>query len=226
MRPSASTWMRSQRRMIRRRSWSTISTPSPRSSRTTLIVSSRSSDSRSFMPAAGSSSSRKRGPPASARAISTRRCWPYGSVAAMRSAVAQRARSASAAGPPSRAARRRPRHRPRRSRAPSCRRTAGSAGTSGPRRAGRTRAAVARWPCRPATSTRPAVGRSTPLATFSERRLAAAVGPDQADDLALRDRQVDVVERPDAAELLDDALGDDRRWSFGGRCAHGARSYR
>ena len=59
-----------------------------------------------------------------------------------------------------------------------------------------------------------------------ERGLAAAVGPDQAHDLPLPHRHVDVVERPDTAELLDDALGDDRRPSFGDRCAHGARSYR
>ena len=79
VRPSASTWMRSQRRMIRRRSWSTSSTPQP-----ALVAhgadrcASRSSDSVSFMPAAGSSSSRKRGSPARARAISTRRCSAVG----------------------------------------------------------------------------------------------------------------------------------------------------
>ena len=71
VRPSASTWMRSQSRMISRRSWSTISTPQPRSSRTRRIDASRSSDSCSFIPAAGSSSSRKRGRPR-ARARSRR----------------------------------------------------------------------------------------------------------------------------------------------------------
>ena len=40
-----------------------------------------------------------------------------------------------------------------------------------------------------------------------ERRLAGAVGPDQADDRALRDREVDVVDGDQAAEALRDVLG-------------------
>src|SRR5437870_3543020 len=40
-----------------------------------------------------------------------------------------------------------------------------------------------------------------------EGRLAGAVGPDQADDRPLRDREVDVVYGDEAAELLPNHLG-------------------
>jgi hypothetical protein len=42
-----------------------------------------------------------------------------------------------------------------------------------------------------------------------ERRLAGAVRADQADDLAPRDREVDVVGRDEPAELLADFVGDE-----------------
>src|SRR5919201_881150 len=77
--------MCSHRRMISRRSWSTTSMPQPRSPRMASIASRSASDSASLMPAAGSSSSRKRGEAAGARAISSRRWSPYESVPAERS---------------------------------------------------------------------------------------------------------------------------------------------
>ena len=49
-----------------------------------------------------------------------------------------------------------------------------------------------------------------------ERRLAGAVRPDQADDRALRHREVDVVDGDEAAELLAEPLGLEQRVSSSG----------
>src|SRR5260370_41335418 len=50
------------------------------------------------------------------------------------------------------------------------------------------------------------------MGAAQQRRLAAAGGPDQADDLAAIDRQAHVLERRQMAVALSDALdGEDRR---------------
>ena len=49
-----------------------------------------------------------------------------------------------------------------------------------------------------------------------ERRLAGAVGPDQAEDLAGADLEVDAVERLQAAERLAQPLDDEQRLPRGG----------
>ena len=65
-----------------------------------------------------------------------------------------------------------------------------------------------------------AVGRSQALEDLDRRRLAGAVRAEQAEDLAGRDVEVDPVDRPDVAVLLDqtadpdDRVGTDRRHSF------------
>ena len=53
-------------------------------------------------------------------------------------------------------------------------------------------------------------GTYTPVIMVEERRLAGAVRPDQGDDRAARDREVDVVGRDEAAELLPHVLGDEQ----------------
>ena len=225
VRPSASTWMRSQSRMIRRRSWSTINTPRPRSSRTHLdrlqqIV-------RLALVHSGGGLVQKEEP----RATCKRAC----DLDAALLAVRQRRRHALAI-----------RSEPDllQQRGHGSQRLAAGHGTDLHVLAHRH---VAEQPdlleraahAEPGEHVRQLPGGRSPghldaagsrpehaARDVQQGRLATAVGTDQADDLALRDRQVDVVERADAAELLDDALGNDRRWSFGGRCAHGARSYR
>src|SRR5205823_4772759 len=49
-----------------------------------------------------------------------------------------------------------------------------------------------------------------------ERRLAGAVRADQADDRALGDREVEVVDREQAAELLTDVVGHEQVGACGG----------
>ena len=50
-----------------------------------------------------------------------------------------------------------------------------------------------------------------PAQAVEQRRLARAVRPDQADELALAHRQAHVGERGDAGELHRDVLGDEER---------------
>ena len=58
-----------------------------------------------------------------------------------------------------------------------------------------------------------------------ERRLAGAVRPDQRDDRAARDREVDVVGRDEAAELLPHLLGDEEVVRLGAhQSSDGSRS--
>src|SRR4029453_49578 len=49
-------------------------------------------------------------------------------------------------------------------------------------------------------------GRERPRDDVEQRALARAVGPDEADQLALADGEADVVERGEPAELLGDAV--------------------
>src|SRR5439155_5943777 len=53
-----------------------------------------------------------------------------------------------------------------------------------------------------------------------ERRLAGAVRPDQRDDRAARDREVDVVRRDETAELLPDLLRDQKVVAFAAVLTH------
>src|SRR5690606_30860060 len=78
VRPLARTVRRSQTDVMSRMSWSMISTPHPKRESLAMcrIRFSRSADSTSLSPAAGSSRSRYRGRVARARAISSRRCRP------------------------------------------------------------------------------------------------------------------------------------------------------
>ena len=55
---------------------------------------------------------------------------------------------------------------------------------------------------RPCSSTLPGIGTVLPEDAVEERRLAAPVGPDDAEDLALLEVERDIVDRPDPAEGL------------------------
>ncbi len=100
---------------------------------------------------------------------------------------------------------------PRRARRPSPgsarRRTAGGRRPTAPRRSGcpgrrsrRGRAGPASSPGRPPrTVIVPAVGRRSPTDEVQQRRLAGAVGPDEPDDLAGRDGERALRERPRVA---------------------------
>ena len=63
---------------------------------------------------------------------------------------------------------------------------------------------------------RPAVGRSTPVIDLDQRRFAGAVVADQADDLVAADREVDVAQRMDGAEIFLHALEPDDVGEAGG----------
>ena len=115
------------------------------------------------------------------------------------------------------------RARPRRRRtargagaARAARRRSPSRGSGTAPRGSRSRRAPAR--CRPVAAARrrvPSVGRTRPQAIFVERRLAGAVGPEEADELALADLQVDAAERlASAVALAHGAQGE-------GRVGHG-----
>ena len=86
--------------------------------------------------------------------------------------------------------------------------------------AGPTRRTPARSGCgrviirRPPNSTEPAVGSMIPAMHVEERRLAGTVGPDEADDRSLGDREVDLVDRDQAAEPPGDLVAT--RMSSGG----------
>ena len=60
----------------------------------------------------------------------------------------------------------------------------------------------------PYISASPAIGSSKPAMMRSKRRLAAARGADQADELALADREVGVAQRLDRLVAEREALGD------------------
>ena len=153
--------MRSQSRMISRRSWSTMRTAQPSSSRTPLIVSSSESDS------ALVHARRRLVEQQEARAARERSRDLRPTLLTVRQrdrqpvAVRSEAEPLDQARRPARRPARGRRRRPRRSRRPSSRRTGGSAGTSARRRAGRTRAACgpSRRPRRPRSVPPSAAGR-------------------------------------------------------------------
>ena len=131
--PWSSTWMRSQISMISAMLWSISSTPAPWSLQTERTVAANSGISASGSPAAGSSSSTKRGSVASARATPSRRSSPCASDEAAAPRVTRRGRASRAAcrrAPPPAAARlRRRAPRPRRSPGRSATGSRGCAGT-------------------------------------------------------------------------------------------------
>ena len=62
--------------------------------------------------------------------------------------------------------------------------------------------------------------REQPADQVDDGALARAVRPDQAEDLALRDREIDIVDRAHAAEMLGQAFElKHRRAPCCGRCA-------
>ena len=65
----------------------------------------------------------------------------------------------------------------------------------------------------PSNTIEPWVGGSTPGDQVEQRRLAGAVGADQADDLAAPDRNRDIAVGDEAAEALPDAAGFQQRAS-------------
>ena len=67
-----------------------------------------------------------------------------------------------------------------------------------------------------------AVGRAQPLEDLDRRRLARTVRPEQAEDLARRDVEVDAVDGLDVAVALDQAADPDDRVAVdrGGRALH------
>ena len=111
---------------------------------------------------------------------------------------AQRARRTRRSG----AARRR---RPSRSPARSCWRTAGCSGTCGPCRAGHLVRLLPGRSRLPSNRTSPSVGVVDAGDDVEHGRLAGAVRPDQREDLALVDAELDVVQRDHAAEAHRDA---------------------
>ncbi len=145
--PWSSTWMRSQISMISAMLWSISSTPAPWSSRTERTIAANSGISASGSPAAGSSSSTKRGSVASARATPSRRSSPCASADAAAHPRSGRARAVSSSA--SARSRRLPRRgadaerrRPRRSRGPTACGSRGCAGTCVRARAARAGAAT------------------------------------------------------------------------------------
>ena len=68
-----------------------------------------------------------------------------------------------------------------------------------------------------ARSTRPASGASVAGEDAEQRRLAAAVRPEEAEPRAGTEHQAHVVEDRPLAEALGDVLGDERAASCGAR---------
>ena len=203
VRPSASTWMRSQSRMISRRSWSTIKMPQP------ARVRARAGSSRADRPTPPRSSP----PPARRAAGSAARRRARGRSRRAAAAVRRASPPAGRASPPRpdaapAAAGDRPRRRARAT-APTRRspdghlaRTGGSAGTCGRRPAARTVRRPARRSVCSDDVTRPAVGRSTPQATFRSVVLPLPLGPISPTISPSSTLQRHAVERADAAEAL------------------------
>ena len=213
-RPWSSTWIRSQTSMISAMLWSISSTPAPCSSRTERTAAAKSGTSASGRPAAGSSSSTKRGSVASARATPSRRSSPWASDAAGWSAYAAR---------PSRPSSSSARRVASRGEAPTpsaddldvlAHREAAE-GVAVLERAGEpVAAAPVRRPAGhvPARRARHvAVARPVEAAEHvDERRLAGAVRADQPDDLARPQLERDVAERLDALERPGHGGGPER----------------
>ena len=196
--------MRSQISMISAMLWSISSTPAPCSSRTERTTAANSGTSASGGPAAGSSSRTKRGSVASARATPSRRSSPCASErparrrsAASPSAVEQRGGTLRGA-PRARADTERSdldvlAHRERAERVAVLKRPGETVPAAPVRRPARDLAL--------AELDRALVGVVEAAEDVDERRLAGAVRPDQADDLATPQLE------GDAAECLDPFVG-------------------
>ena len=94
------------------------------------------------------------------------------------------------------------RSRRRRSRTPSCRRTAAAPGGRGRSRAGSAGSPRRGVTSAPRNATEPSDGRRRAREDVQQRRLAGAVGADDADGIAGPDREIDAVEddqRPEAS---------------------------
>ena len=77
----------------------------------------------------------------------------------------------------------------------------------------------------PSNSIEPDVGTYTPVIWLKNVVLPAPFGPMRRDDRAARDREVDVVGRDEAAELLAHVLGDEQVVRSGGhQSSDGSRS--
>ena len=226
VRPSASTWMRSQSRMIRRRSWSTITMPQP---------SLRSRRAGSL----GEQIIGLRLVHACRRLVEQEEARPAGERAGDLDAallpVGERRRaSIGPAVKPVRwiaAARRSARRRGAQAAPTLDVLLDGHPGEQADllERAPDTEAsdACGGRPSRPLSATKirpPTRPQMTPLTDVQQRRLAAAVRPDQADDLARGRMQRDAVERSHTAELAGEIVNAERMVGRGGDGGHAAQS--
>ena len=204
--PKSSTTTLSEMDMTIAMWCSTSKTLRSNSSRTARISRPSSSTSEWVRPAAGSSRSSSRGRAASARAISMRLSVPYGRPDRGRGPRGRRARAASGSRAPRRAASafdaaRACTRRPARSRSPSAPGTVRDSGTCGRSRAGRCGArAGGAGRARRSRSSRSS-GWYSRLTQLNSVVLPAPFGPMSAQIWPVVDREGQVRERDDAAEL-------------------------
>ncbi len=191
----------------------TIATPS---ARIPAIVCSRTSASASVRPAPISSRSSSRGRVASARASSSRLRSSRPRLSARRLATRRRPHELEHLGaacrtPPARRGGRRRSPRRTRSRTRSGRRTACGTWCARPIPSRQRLSALARVTSAPAKRTVPAVGPKRAGEDVQKRRLAGAVGADDADGVSLAQHEVDAVDHRQGTEALADSHRLDER---------------